>query len=550
MLTKLSIQNYALIEDIQIDFSEGFTTISGETGAGKSILLGGLGLILGNRATSNTLMNPNKKCIIEGEFAISQYNLEAFFKQHDVDFELQTIIRRELLPSGKSRAFINDTPVRLEVLQDLQTQLIDVHSQHQTLQLNDTSFQFQILDAIANTESLLKKYKQRYTDYFALVTEFQTLKEQIQKESLAHDYHSFLFDELEKAAYNQGEQEKLETEIERLNNIELIQQNLAESYTSLIDEELGLVQKLYKVKENIERISNFSDEYDSLAKRLTSLYIEFTDIEVELSNLQENDSFEKNKLESLNERLQLLYHLFQKHQVNSIDELHKIQESLSEKVAHVTHASSLINEKEAQVLNAKNELKTIGKKLSVKRKAVASTLEKKLAQIAKELGMPYAQFGISITQTADFYTNGIDTLSFLFSANKGGQLQNLKQVSSGGELSRIMLAVKAVMASHSQLPTIIFDEIDSGISGEIALKMATIMKKMSETMQVIAITHLPQIVASGKEHMKVYKYADKQQTKTNIKLLNKEERVLEIAEMLGGKNITETAINHAKQLLE
>jgi len=550
LLTKLSIQNYALIEDIQIDFSEGFTTISGETGAGKSILLGGLGLILGNRATSNTLMNPNKKCIIEGEFAISQYNLEAFFKQHDVDFELQTIIRRELLPSGKSRAFINDTPVRLEVLQDLQTQLIDVHSQHQTLQLNDTSFQFQILDAIANTESLLKKYKQRYTDYFALVTEFQTLKEQIQKESLAHDYHSFLFDELEKAAYNQGEQEKLETEIERLNNIELIQQNLAESYTSLIDEELGLVQKLYKVKENIERISNFSDEYDSLAKRLTSLYIEFTDIEVELSNLQENDSFEKNKLESLNERLQLLYHLFQKHQVNSIDELHKIQESLSEKVAHVTHASSLINEKEAQVLNAKNELKTIGKKLSVKRKAVASTLEKKLAQIAKELGMPYAQFGISITQTADFYTNGIDTLSFLFSANKGGQLQNLKQVASGGELSRIMLAVKAVMASHSQLPTIIFDEIDSGISGEIALKMATIMKKMSETMQVIAITHLPQIVASGKEHMKVYKYADKQQTKTNIKLLNKEERVLEIAEMLGGKNITETAINHAKQLLE
>lgn len=550
MLTKLSIQNYALIEDIRIDFTKGFTTISGETGAGKSILLGGLGLILGNRAETNTLMNSDKKCVIEGEFSVSQYNLHTFFKNYDLDYEDQTIIRRELLPSGKSRAFINDTPVKLTVLNELQTKLIDVHSQHQTLQLNDMDFQFQIIDSVANTHSLLNKYKQKHKEYTNLLSAFQTLKEQIKKESEKHDYQSFLFDELEKAAYTIGEQEQLETEIERLNNIELIQENLAESYTILLDEEFGLVQKLYKIKQNIDRISSFSDDYETLAKRLTSLYIEFTDIEVELSNLQENDSFGKNKLESLNERLQLLYHLFQKHQVDSIESLKEIQESLSEKVANVNNASTIIKEKEIKVLQAKNELKTIGEKLSKKRKAITSTLEKKLTLILKELGMPYAKFGISVNKVERFYTNGIDTLSFLFSANKGGKLQNIKQVASGGELSRIMLAIKSVMATHSQLPTIIFDEIDSGLSGEISLKMAKIMNKMSENMQVIAITHLPQIVSSGKEHMKVYKYSDQLQTKTNIKLLNKEERILEIAEMLGGKDITETAINHAKQLLQ
>lgn len=550
MLTKLSIQNYALIEDISIDFNAGFTTISGETGAGKSILLGGLGLILGNRAEANTLMNPEKKCVIEGEFAISQYNLEPFFNNYDIDYEALTIIRRELLPSGKSRAFINDTPVKLNVLNELQTQLLDVHSQHQTLELNDVNFQFQILDALANTQKLLKSYKHSYTAYHTHVQEHELLKEQIKKESEKQDYHSFLLDELTKASYTIGEQEKIETEIERLNNIELIKENLADSYTNLVDEEFGLVQKLYRVKQNIEKISSFSENYKQLAKRIHSLYIEITDIEVELANLQENDDFESTILESLNERLQLLYHLFQKHQVNSIESLQLIQESLEEKVAKVTHASALLEEKEKLVLQSKNELKSIAKKISSKRKAVLSILQDKLEIILKSLGMPHAKFGITITVTDVFYKNGMDTLSFLFTANKGGQLQSIKQVASGGELSRIMLAVKSVMASHSQLPTIIFDEIDSGISGEIALKMASIMNKMSETMQVIAITHLPQIVARGKEQMKVYKYAENQQTKTHIKLLSSKERILEIAEMLGGKNITESAINHAKQLLQ
>lgn len=550
MLTRLSIQNYALIEDIRIDLSKGFTTISGETGAGKSIILGGLGLILGNRAESNTLMNPEKKCIIEGEFTISQYDLQDFFKQNDVDYEVQTIIRRELLPSGKSRAFINDTPVRLTILNELQARLIDVHSQHQTLQLNDTIFQFEIIDSIANTQELVKNYKQSHTNYNRLLLELQNLKEQIQKETEQHGYHSFLFDELEKANFVDGEQDKLENEIERLNNIELIQENLGESYTTLVDEEAGLVQQLYRIKQNIEKISNFSDLYDSLAKRLDSLYIELTDIETELSNLQENDSFGKNELTSLNERLQLLYNLFQKHHVTSVLELNDVQNALSEKVIQVDNASVLLADKESEVLQANKELKELGEKISLRRKKITVTLANKLAKILVELGMPHAQFGISIQQTNSFFTNGIDTLEFLFSANKGMRLGSLKQVASGGELSRIMLAVKSVMATYSQLPTIIFDEIDSGISGEISLKMAKIMQSMSASMQVIAITHLPQIVAKGSAHLKVYKYSDNQQTKTSIRLLNQEERILEIAEMLGGKQITETALNHAKQLLQ
>jgi len=550
LLTKLSIQNYALIEDIQIDFNDGFTTISGETGAGKSILLGGLGLILGKRAESNTLMNPEKKCVIEGEFSISPYNLQPFFKENDLDYEAQTIIRRELLPSGKSRAFINDTPIKLDVLSELQSKLIDVHSQHQTLQLNDVFFQFEIIDAIANTQSLVVLYKQQFISYKRVQIEFQNLKEKIQKEKEQHDYHSFLYEELYKANFKEGEQEILENEIDRLNNVELIQEKLGDSYNSLINEEVGLVQQLFKIKQNIEKISSFSDQYKQLAKRLESLYIELSDIEVELSNLQENDSYEKNDLVSLNDRLQLLYNLFQKHQVLTVEELQDVQISLEQRVTQVVNATTLLENKEDEVNKTKKKLETIGLKISTKRSKITKELENQLALILFELGMPDAKFSIIIEQTTNFHTNGMDVLTFLFSANKGMRLGNIKQVASGGELSRIMLAVKAVMASYSQLPTIIFDEIDSGISGEISLKMANIMKKMSSSMQVIAITHLPQIVAKGKEHFKVYKYSENAQTKTNIRLLNQKERIVEIAEMLGGKQITETAINHAKQLLQ
>jgi len=550
MLTKLSIQNYALIEDISINFSNGLTTISGETGAGKSILLGGLGLILGKRATTASLMNPEKKCVIEGDFDIAKYNLRSFFEQNDIDYETHTIIRRELLPSGKSRAFINDTPVGLSLLTEMQNSLIDVHSQHQTLKLNDIKFQFNIVDSYAKTQVQITHFKNIYEVFTKLQTEYEVLKDTIQKESEQHDYHSFLFDELEKADFKVGEQEVLEQELERLNNIELIKQNLNESYEVLSNDELGISSKIYQVKTKLNKLKTFAKNYETLSTRVESLYIEIKDIEAELASISELDTVDDNTLEELNSRLQLLYQLYQKHNVKTIDELAVIQNDLSEKVNRVTNAQSLLNKKESEIESQKKELLTIGKEISAKRKKAVPILAEKLAHIVQNLGMPHARFGITIEETKSFFKNGIDELVFLFSANKGGSLNSIKQVASGGELSRIMLAVKSVMALQSQLPTIIFDEIDSGISGEIALKMADIMQKMAISMQVVAITHLPQIVARGKQHLKVYKQTEQNQTSTKIKLLKPEERVMEIAEMLGGKNITETAVNHAKQLLK
>jgi len=550
MLTNLSIRNYALIEDISIDLSKGLTTISGETGAGKSILLGGLGLILGNRATTKSLMNPLKKCVIEGEFDISKYNLLGFFEQNDIDFEAHTIIRRELLPSGKSRAFINDTPVRLDLLSKLQNSLIDVHSQHQTLQLNDTQFQFNIVDALANTQSQIDNYTKKHVAFVKISQEYVELKEEIQRESEQFEYHSFLNEELEKADFNIGEQLEIEQEIERLSNIELIKQNLSESYDILSDEELGILSKLYQVKTNLSKIENFARIYKTLSERLESLHIEAKDIEEEIAALSEGDLSDDTNLEKYNNRLQLLFQLYQKHKVNSVEELQEIQFELSEKVNQVSNATSILKEKESEVRLCREKLLAIGKEISKKRKEATPLLEENLAHILQELGMPHAQFGITVKRGQNFYKNGIDELEFLFSANKGGKLSNLKQVASGGELSRIMLAVKSLLALHTQLPTIIFDEIDAGVSGEIALKMAQIMRQMAERMQVVSITHLPQIAARGMQHMKVYKYVAGQQTKTNIKLLQTEDRILEIAEMLGGKTLSETAVNHAKELLK
>ncbi len=550
MLTNLSIQNYALIEDVKIDFSNGLTTISGETGAGKSILLGGLGLILGNRATTKSLMNAQKKCIIEGEFYISQYNLQSFFEENDIDYEPQTIIRRELLPSGKSRAFVNDTPVRLDVLNELQYSLLDVHSQHQTLQLNDQQFQFKIVDVMANTQSQVDEYITKHNEFIRLTHELKALKQKIQNESEQYDYHYFLFEELEKANFKIGEQQDLEQEIERLSNIELIKQNLLESYDSLSNEDLGVTSRLYQTKNNLDKIQNFSEAYKDLFERLESLYIEAKDIEEEIAAITEKDLSDNANLEKYNQRLQLLFQLYQKHKVDAIDELQIIQATLSNKVNQVANATNILEAKEFEVQKASTTLVEIGNKISDKRKKAAPKLEKELSNILKELGMPNAQFGIEVKRTSNFYKNGLDELEFLFTANKGGKLGSLKQVASGGELSRIMLSVKSIMAAHAKLPTIIFDEIDAGVSGEIALKMGQIMQKMAENMQVVAITHLPQIAAKGKQHMKVFKYTENQKTNTNIKLLQTEERILEIAEMLGGKTITETAVNHAKQLLK
>ncbi len=549
MLTKLSIKNYALIEDISIDFYKGFTTISGETGAGKSILLGGLGLILGDRADTKTLMNPEKKCVIEGEFYIKNYHLEAFFETHDIDYEPHSIIRRELLPSGKSRAFINDTPVRLEILRRLQHLLIDIHSQHQTLQLQDKDFQLQVVDAFSGNASLLKNYKTTYKKYQQLQDELEKLKIAIAKESEQKDYHRFLYDELQKAGFKDGEQERLESQIEHLNNIELIQNNLSLSFNELTEEEIGILDRISRIKSVLSQIKTYSADYDDLYERVTSLHIELQDIETGLDRLKDFDDLSLSELESLNERLQLLYNLLQKHKVSNIEELLAVQNDLEEKLSKVENATAWLEEKQNALAEIKRQLLQFANDISAKRTQNIPQLEKTLTDILHRLGMPQARFHIHLTQEDHFNKHGIDTLNFLFSANKGNRLAPVKQVASGGELSRIMLAIKSVMAAKTHLPTIIFDEIDTGVSGEIALVMASIMRQMATDMQVISITHLPQIAAKGERQLKVYKETASQHTKTYIKPLDKKERIVEIAEMLGGKTIRKTAINHAKELL-
>jgi DNA repair protein RecN (Recombination protein N) len=550
LLTKLSIQNYALINDVTITFPGGFTTITGETGAGKSILLGGLGLVLGNRADSSTLMDKSKKCIIEAEFNIANYNINSFFEKNDLDYDETTFIRRELLPSGKSRAFINDTPVKLNLLNELQNQLIDIHSQHQTLQLNDAKFQFQLVDALAGTRKLVDDFIKKLQIFKSSTSELELLKEQIRLEKEQHDYHTFLYDELVKADFKLGEQEELELKLENHSNSELIQQNLNESYAILTNEELGVLDQLYKLKSNLEKIKTFAKDYNDLSQRLETIYIDLKDIENELEVAAESVLFEPGELERINSRLQLLYGVLQKHSVQNIDELLQVKDQLSQKVTRIANSDRLITDKEIALFNLKKELLDLGKTISDKRKAIIPDLEKKLTAVLKELGMPEARFKIVIDTTNEFYNNGVDRMQWLFSANKGSALGSIKQIASGGELSRIMLAIKSIMAVHTKLPTILFDEIDTGVSGEIALKMGEIMQRMSQKMQVISITHLPQIAAKGKVQMKVFKFIENQQTQTNIKLLDIPERITEIAEMLGGKNITDTAEKHALQLLQ
>lgn len=550
MLSKLSIQNYTLIDDITIDFSKGLTTITGETGAGKSILLGGLGLILGNRAESNTLLNPNKKCVIEGEFTIANYHLQNFFQEHDLDYEDVSIIRRELLPTGKSRAFINDTPVRLDLLSKLQNRLIDVHSQHQTLQLNSIDFQFQLVDALADNSKDLLTYRKVLQEFNELQKEFEILKKQIAAEKEQYQYNFHLHSELESANFKIGDQEALEKKVEKLSNIELIQQNLGESFNLVSEEERGLLTQLNSLKSKLDKIKDFAAEYKNFHARVESVAIEIADIENELETETEKISLSPEALEKLNERLQLLFDLQNKHQVSSVVELLEIQQNLAQKVASVTNANQVLVKSEQSIAKHKKNLFSIGKRISKNRQAIIPELEKQLQEILQNLGMSEAQFKIQIESTEVFSQNGIDNLQILFTANKGSRLGTIKQVASGGELSRIMLAFKSILAMHSKLPTIFFDEIDSGVSGEIARKMGEIMQTMSREMQVISITHLPQIAAKGDQQMKVFKVIQEQMTHTNIKVLTKEERVTEIAEMLGGKNISETAEKHALELLQ
>ena len=549
MLSSISIKNYALINELHIDFSSGLSIITGETGAGKSILLGALGLVLGNRAELSTLKNTTKKCVVEAVVGIDKYNLKDFFETEDIDYEPNTILRREILPSGKSRAFVNDTPVTLSVLTLLRAKLIDVHSQHQTLQVSDQQFQFQLLDAVANNESKLASYQRGLSSYTLEKKRLEEIQLAQREATLQYDYNAHLYNELLEAKLIEDEQELLEEKLEKINNVEEIKQNLSEALQLATDDTIGIQNLLYSLEQKLAKISMYSKEYQELSDRISSVKIELVDIIGEIETANESVDFNPSEADQLNDRLQLIYNLQKKHYVNSISELLSIQSTLSEKVSRVENSEQLLAEQEAIVEEIANKLDIIALKISDARNKIIPKLSKQLENVLADLGMPHARFQIQNTLSENYYKKGKDVLQFLFSANKGGQYGELKKVASGGELSRVMLAIKKILSENSQLPTIIFDEIDSGVSGEISNKMAHIMSQMSQKMQVITITHLPQIAAKGNQHYKVYKEEVNNITTTNLKQLSEDERIVEIAEMLSGKNISDSALIHARELL-
>ena len=549
MLVSISIKNYALINELHIDFSSGLSIITGETGAGKSILLGALGLVLGNRADSSSLKNTTTKCVVEAIISIDTYNLQDFFETEDIDYESNTILRREILPSGKSRAFVNDTPVTLLVLTALRARLIDIHSQHQTLQVSDQQFQFQLMDAVANNESKLASYKSGLASYTKEKKRLEEIQLAQREASLQYDYNSHLYNELLEAKLLEDEQELLEEKLDKINNVEEIKQNLSEALQLTTDENIGIQNLLFSLEQKLAKIASYSGEYQELLDRISSVKIESDDIIGEIETAYESVDFNPSEAEQLNDRLQLIYNLQKKHYVNTISELLTIQSELFKKVNTVENAEQSLLDQETIVKGIANKLDAVALKISDARSKIILKLSKQLADILADLGMPHARFQIKNTLSENYYKNGKDSLEFLFSANKGGQYGELKKVASGGELSRVMLAIKKILSENSQLPTIIFDEIDSGVSGEISNKMAHIMSQMSQKMQVITITHLPQIAAKGNQHYKVYKEEVNNVTTTNLKQLSEDERIVEIAEMLSGKNISDSALTHARELL-
>ena len=550
MLTQLSIKNYALIDDLNICFASGFTTITGETGAGKSILLGGLALVLGKRADLASLRNKEDKCIIEASFDIERYSLKTFLEANDLDYENITILRREILPSGKSRAFINDTPVTLDVLSGLGEQLVDVHSQHQTLRLADNDFQMKVIDALAENSKNLHLYSTALNSYQKGAKELKELLDFQLNSDKELDYNSFLLQELESATLDSGILEKLESEYEELSNVETILDQLGSAYQLLNEEQVGVLTSIAQLQQSGQKLAGFGKQFEGLNERIQSIAIELSDITGDLELLQDRVEADPKRLEEVNSQLQLLHTLFKKHQLSSVEELSRLREELVVKVDASTNIEARIKEKQAAVADKEAVLEELAGKIRKKRNTVIPKLKSLLQEKLTPLGMASATFKIEVLPSASFKGNGKDDLTFLFSANKGSSYGELKKVASGGELSRIMLTIKSVLAEYENLPTLMFDEIDTGVSGEISNKMGEIMHRMSANMQVFSITHLPQVASKGIHQYKVFKVEGATSTTTHMKKLTEEERISELAEMLGGKSLSDSALAHARELLQ
>lgn len=548
MLQKLSINNYALIASLSVDFDNGFSVITGETGAGKSILLGALGFLLGNRADTNILFDDNKKCVVEAVFILSDNRLKHFFDENDIDFDEECIIRRELNPQKKSRAFINDTPVSLQILKELSSQLVDIHSQHDSLLLCNPDFQLTLLDDAANNNNLLAEYRSLYRIYSSAKSELIKLRQKSVNNIDENDYLKFQLDELIKAELLDGEYEELVKHIEMLENQEEINRLLSESINIMDNEEQSLLDGINTLLYNVEKLRRYIPELDSMVERLNSTKIELKDICSDLNNLKDNSN-DISSLEMLHERFDVIQHLMMKHHLNDYSQLLQLREDIKIKVEEFSNIDELVADKECEVKKLEEELILKATELNKRRQKAKIDFEKDVTSVIRQLAMPYGVFEIRLDKTKDLTINGIDVVAFMFSANKGYAPENMSKAASGGELSRLMLAIKSIAAKNNYIPTLIFDEIDTGVSGEVASKLGDIMNEMGETLQLVSITHLPQIASKAKNHFFVYKTIVDEKTHSNIKILTHEERITEIAKMLSNAEVTEEAKKAAEVLL-
>lgn len=551
MLKRLAIKNYALIDNLDISFSKELNIMTGETGAGKSIILGALALILGQRAESKYFFNQQKKCVIEGIFLLNGFQLNEFFAENDLDYDLETVLRREITSDGKTRAFINDTPVQLSTLKKLGEKLIDVHSQHATLEINDEDFQLLVIDTVAGNQNLLNNYREVFKSFKRAQTQLKDLISQSEQSKSDLDYFQFQFDELNKANLFEGEQNELERELDSLTHAEDIKKSLLSSIAVLSQNEPSAILQIKEAAVSLANAEKYNPEINSLTERLNSCLIEVKDILSEIERIEQSSLINEARLEKVSDRLDLIYSLQKKHRVGSENELIAIRDEISNKLNSILFADEDIEKLKAEVDGLYKEVLNLSIQLDKTRTECIPKVETQVMKTLTEIGMPNAVLQVvkDTLPEGKFDQNGNNQIRFLFSANKGQVPLPMNKIASGGELSRLMLSIKSLIAVHTALPTIIFDEIDTGISGEVALKVGHIMERLSKSMQVIAITHLPQIASKGDTHFRVYKHEKDEITNTNITKLNEEERILELAKMLSGDNPGESAIQNARELL-
>ncbi len=550
MLRSLFIQNYALIDKLDIDFENGFSVITGETGAGKSIILGAIGLLLGQRADVKAIRNGATKCVIEAHFDIASYQLQTLFDENEWEYEDECIIRRELSATGKSRAFVNDSPASLAQIKELGELLVDVHSQHQNLLLSNEGFQIKALDVIVHNEQLLTEYRSLYNEWKKAKQQLALLVEEADKNRADEDYYRYQVEQLENAHLVDGEQEELEEESDILNHAEEIKAQLYKVEQITMSDDMSLLQGLKECVNAMQALNNVYPDSSELSHRLESCYIELKDIAEEVATKNERIEFNPSRLEEVTDRLNLIYSLQQKYRVDSISELLSLQEEFATKLSAISSSDETIQQLQKQVDKLFAEVVAKADCLSKQRKSASEVIKKQMCEQLTLLGMPNVQFRVDFAKRKEPNLLGMDSVNFLFSANKNATLQNISSVASGGEIARVMLTIKALIAKEVKLPTIIFDEIDTGVSGEIADRMATIMLEMGEAnRQVISITHLPQIASKGKVHYKVFKQDSETETNSNIRRLTDEERINEVAQMLSGATLTEAALHNAKALL-